>query len=83
MDNNGRMDAQLDLEKLRSELRKLPRKEVRSLAIAAGLATSTVEKFRLGHITEPRWMKLQTLDAALRAKAAAVKTRKHPIAAKA
>jgi predicted transcriptional regulator len=68
MDNNVPMEAQLDLEKLRSELRKLPRKQVRALAIAAGLAPSTVEKFRLGHIDEPRLSKLQALQAALKKK---------------
>ena len=60
------VNTPLDLETLRAELRKLPRKRVRALAISAGLATSTVEKFRLGHITEPRLGKLQALEAALR-----------------
>jgi predicted transcriptional regulator len=69
MDNNVPMEAQLDLEKLRSELRKLPRKQVRALAIAAGLSPSTVEKFRLGHIDEPRLSKLQALQVALKKKA--------------
>lgn len=70
MDRIEAVNAQLDLESLRAELRKLPRKRVRALAISAGLATSTVEKFRLGHITEPRLGKLQALEAALHAKAA-------------
>lgn len=67
MDNNGGMDAQLDLEKLRSALKKLARKRVRALAISAGLAPSTVEKFRLGHITEPSYLKIQKLAVALHA----------------
>lgn len=65
MDNNTRMDTQLDLEKLRAELKKLARKKVRSLAISAGLSPSTVEKFRLGHITEPSYLKIQALVKAL------------------
>jgi transcriptional regulator with XRE-family HTH domain len=65
MDTIGAMDAQLDLEKLRAALKKLARKRVRALAISAGLAPSTVEKFRLGHITEPSYLKLQALVKAL------------------
>lgn len=65
MDTIRLMDAQLDLEKLRAALKKLARKRVRALAISAGLAPSTVEKFRLGHIAEPSYLKIQALAKAL------------------
>jgi hypothetical protein len=69
VDNNPLMDTSIDVEALRAKLKAMSRAEVRSVAIAAGLACSTVEKFRLDRIAEPRLSKLQKLDAALREKA--------------
>jgi hypothetical protein len=57
----------LDIEALRGELRKLTRKEARALALKADLKPATVEKFRLGYITEPRVNKLRALADALAA----------------
>lgn len=59
------MDKQIDLEALRSRLANMTRAEVLELAEKAGLAHSTVEKFRLGHIHEPRLSKLEKLRVAL------------------
>lgn len=61
----ARMDTNIDVEALRSRLKALSRAEARRIAIGAGLACSTVEKFRLGLIAEPRLSKLKALQAAL------------------
>lgn len=71
MDNNPVMDSPIDVEDLRAKLRAMSRAEARKIAIAAGLACSTVEKFRLSHINEPRMSKLQKLSTALSAREAA------------
>lgn len=70
------MEAQLDLESLRAKLKKLPRKRVRAIAIKAGLAPSTVEKFRGGHIQEPGFSKARALEVALAEEPAPPKVRK-------
>jgi hypothetical protein len=54
------------VEAVRRALAAMSRAEVRELAKDAGLACSTVEKFRLGHITEPRLAKFEALKAAVR-----------------
>lgn len=59
------MQMQIDVESIRSRLKAMTRAEVIRLARSAGLAPSTVEKFRLSHIKEPRHSKLQKLAAAL------------------
>lgn len=64
----ARMHKHIDIEALRSRLVDMPRADVRSLAVAAGLSCSTLEKFRLGHIAEPRLSKLLAIQAALNAK---------------
>lgn len=53
------------VEALRSKLKELPRKQVLALADAAGVPRSTVEKFRLDHITEPGANKVEALSKAL------------------
>lgn len=55
------------VETLRSKLRELPRKKVLEIADAAKVPRSTVEKFRLSHINEPRASKLERLQQALAA----------------
>jgi transcriptional regulator with XRE-family HTH domain len=60
------MDTSKSVEELRSALKKMSRAEVRALAAEAGLAASTVEKFRLNRIHEPRLSKLDALRAALK-----------------
>jgi predicted transcriptional regulator len=59
------MDKQIDLEALRSRLAQMSRVEVLALADKAGLKRSTVEKFRLRHIDEPRLSKLEAIRDAL------------------
>jgi hypothetical protein len=59
------MDKQIDLEALRSRLAKMSRVEVLALADKAGLKRSTLEKFRLKHIYEPRLSKLEAIRDAL------------------
>lgn len=61
------MDKPKAVEDLRATLAAMSRAEVRALATRAGLACSTVEKFRLGHIGEPRLSKLEKLRSALSA----------------
>ncbi|MGJ7497492.1 hypothetical protein ACSFA8_20790 [Variovorax sp. RT4R15] len=62
------MDKQTTaIEALRSKLQELPRKEVLAIADAAKVARSTVEKFRLNHITEPKASKVERLRKALAA----------------
>lgn len=68
------MDKQIDLEALRARLAQMSRAEARELAIKAGLKCSTVEKFRLGHIKEPRLSKLEKIRAALGKSKVAVRT---------
>lgn len=53
------------IEALRSKLQALTRQEVLALADAAKVARSTVEKFRLNHIKEPRASKVERLQKAL------------------
>lgn len=60
------MDKPNPVEDLRAKLAALSRAEVRAIASEAGLSGSTVEKFRLGHIKEPRLSKLDALRTALR-----------------
>jgi hypothetical protein len=67
------MHQQIDVEALRASLAKMSRAEVRSLAIGAGLKPSTIEKFRLNHIAEPRLSKLEKLRDALAARPKAKK----------
>jgi hypothetical protein len=55
------------IEALRLKLQELPRREVLVIADAAKVARSTVEKFRLNHITEPRASKVERLRKALAA----------------
>lgn len=60
------MDKPKSLEELRATLAGMSRADVRALAAEAKLAASTVEKFRLGHIAEPRLSKVEALRAALK-----------------
>lgn len=53
------------VEALRSKLKELPRKRVLEIADAAGVPRSTVEKFRLDHITEPGALKVEALYKAM------------------
>lgn len=53
------------VEALRAQLRSLPRKRVLAIADAAQIARSTVQKFRLGHITEPGAFKIERLAQAV------------------
>lgn len=60
------MDTQIPaVEALRSKLKELPRKKVLPIADAAGVARSTVEKFRLGWIVEIGSSKAERLQRAL------------------
>lgn len=71
-----RMDKQIDIEALRVQLASMTRAEVRGLAVAAGLSCSTIEKFRLGHIAEPRFSKLRAIQAALKGRVRPSKIRR-------
>lgn len=62
------MDKQTTvIEALRLKLQDLPRREVLVIADAAKVARSTVEKFRLNRITEPKASKVERLRKALTA----------------
>jgi transcriptional regulator with XRE-family HTH domain len=67
MEGMQALQAPLDVESLRAKLRELSRKEARAIALKADLSPSTIEKFRLGHILEPRIGKLRALADALAA----------------
>lgn len=60
------MDSSKSIEELRARLKAMSRAEAIALAKEAGLAASTVEKFRLNHIKEPRLSKLDALRAAIK-----------------
>jgi hypothetical protein len=72
------MDKHMDIEALRARLASMTRAEVRGLAVAAGLSCSTLEKFRLGHIAEPRFSKLQAIQSAINARSQPSKARRDP-----
>ncbi len=55
------------VEALREELKRKSRGEARAIALQAKLKPSTVEKFRLGWITEPSLDKLRKLQTAMEA----------------
>lgn len=65
MDRMWAMQNQIDVEAIRSKLKAMSRAEVMKLATKAGLAHSTIEKFRLNRITEPRLSRLQAMAQAL------------------
>lgn len=59
------METIIDVEALRARLKALSRADARRVAVGAGLACSTVEKFRLNRIKEPKVSKLEKLAAEL------------------
>lgn len=66
MDYHPNMDKPITaVEALRSKLKELPRKRVLEIADAAGVPRPTVEKFRLGWITELGASKAERLQNAL------------------
>jgi transcriptional regulator with XRE-family HTH domain len=70
------MDTPKAVDDLRKKLAAMSRSEVRALAAEAHLSASTVEKFRLGHIAEPRLSKLEALRAAFAARESSARKRK-------
>lgn len=73
------MDRQIDVEKLRAQLKAMPRARVLELADKASVARSTAEKFRLGHIEELGSFKLERLANAMQAEIAqTLKRRRKP-----
>jgi plasmid maintenance system antidote protein VapI len=66
LDYYPRMDKPITaVEALRSKLKELPRWRVLELADVAGVPRSTVEKFRLDHITELGASKYEALQRAV------------------
>lgn len=63
--DNPQMDKQIDIEAMRTSLQSMTRAQVLDLAVAAGLKPSTIEKFRLNRIAEPKLSKLQALQRSL------------------
>jgi hypothetical protein len=76
MDNNPRMDTQIDVEAVRARFKAVPYVEAMRLATDAGIAPSTAQKFRMGHIVEPGAFKLARLANALAARASGADHRK-------
>ena len=54
-----------NIEGLRTTLKAMERKDVLALAASAGLSGATLQKFRMGTITEPRMSKLLAIQKAV------------------